>query len=257
MWEEHRSSQSFWRLQNLRTHWHGIIWCLGDYIINEGRLVASVKIYIYITHTQKYRDKNTGLKGENKNIYGISIPFSIFITHGVGIGNMLCSLEIVESIVERWYLAKIINFNMPIIMGETEIAVILQHMGVRLCNNETKMYDMVCERIGIGRAVLHAAKGLGSDTRYFAFCNLSPAKMFLSLDLLSEYRIQLGAIGPLYVTPSYSSWIFCGGVTSFATFKLSSRRLVSWIKRLFLACWSTFWKSTFKQQLGCRFDIME
>ena len=23
------------------------------------------------------------------------------------------------------------------------------------------------------------------------------------------------------------------------------------------ACWSTFWKSTFKQQLGCRFDIMD
>ena len=23
------------------------------------------------------------------------------------------------------------------------------------------------------------------------------------------------------------------------------------------ACWSTFWKSNFKQQLGCRFDIMD
>ena len=36
-------------------------------------------------------------------------------------------------------------------------------MGVRLCNNETNMYDMVCERIGAGRAVLHAARGLGSQ----------------------------------------------------------------------------------------------
>ena len=37
---------------------------------------------------------------------------------------------------------------------------------------------------------------------------------------------------------------------------LSLRRLVSWINHLPPACWSTFWKSTFKQQLGCRFDIM-
>ena len=37
----------------------------------------------------------------------------------------------------------------------------------------------------------------------------------------------------------------------------SLRRLVSWINHLPPACWSTFWKSTFKQQLGCRFDIMD
>ena len=34
---------------------------------------------------------------------------------------------------------------------------------------------------------------------------------------------------------------------------LSLRRLVSWINHLLPACWSTFWKSNFKQQLGCRF----
>ena len=34
-------------------------------------------------------------------------------------------------------------------------------------------------------------------------------------------------------------------------------RLVSWINHLPPACWSTFWKSNFKQQLGCRFDIMD
>ena len=33
-------------------------------------------------------------------------------------------------------------------------------------------------------------------TRYLAFCNLSPPRMFLSLDLLSEYRIQHGTIWP-------------------------------------------------------------
>ena len=55
------------------------------------------------------------------------------------------------------------------------------------------------------------------DTRYLVFYNSSPPRMFLSLDLLSEYRIQHGAIVPLYVTYSYSTWIFCRGVSGFAT----------------------------------------
>ena len=37
----------------------------------------------------------------------------------------------------------------------------------------------------------------------------------------------------------------------------SLRRLVSWINHLPPACWSTFWKSFFKQQLSCRFDLMD
>ena len=40
------------------------------------------------------------------------------------------------------------------------------------------------------------------DTRHFAFCNPSPSRMFLSLDLLPEYRIQ-HTIGLLYVTSIY------------------------------------------------------
>ena len=32
---------------------------------------------------------------------------------------------------------------------------------------------------------------------------------------------------------------------------------MSWINHLPPACWSTFWKSNSKQQLGCRFDIMD
>ena len=32
---------------------------------------------------------------------------------------------------------------------------------------------------------------------------------------------------------------------------------MSWINHWPPACWSTFWKSNFKQQLGCRFDIMD
>ena len=55
------------------------------------------------------------------------------------------------------------------------------------------------------------------DTRYLVFYNPTPPRMFLSLDLLSEYRIQQGAIGPLYVTSSYSTWLFCRGVSGFAT----------------------------------------
>ena len=55
------------------------------------------------------------------------------------------------------------------------------------------------------------------DTRYFVFYNTSPPRMFLSLDLLWEYWIQHGANGPLYVTSSCSTWIFCRGVSGFAT----------------------------------------
>ena len=55
------------------------------------------------------------------------------------------------------------------------------------------------------------------DTRYLVFYNTSPPRMFLSLDLLWEYRIQHGANGPLYFTSSYSTWIFCRGVSGFVT----------------------------------------
>ena len=55
------------------------------------------------------------------------------------------------------------------------------------------------------------------DTRYLVFYNTSPPMRFLSLDLLWEYRIQHGANGPLYVTSNYSTWIFCRGVSGFAT----------------------------------------
>ena len=39
----------------------------------------------------------------------------------------------------------------------------------------------------------------------------------LTLDFLSEYWIQHGVIGPLYVTSSYSTWIFGREVSGFAT----------------------------------------
>ena len=55
------------------------------------------------------------------------------------------------------------------------------------------------------------------DIKYLVFYNPSPPRMFLSLDLLSEYRIQHGAIRPIYVTSSYSTSIFSRGVSGFAT----------------------------------------
>ena len=55
------------------------------------------------------------------------------------------------------------------------------------------------------------------DTSSLVFYNTSPLRMFLSLDFLWEYRIQHGANGPLYVTSSYSTWLFCRGVSGFAT----------------------------------------
>ena len=47
--------------------------------------------------------------------------------------------------------------------------------------------------------------------------NLYNLPSWRSLDLLWEYRIQHGANGPLYVTSNYSTWIFCRGVSGFAT----------------------------------------
>ena len=38
---------------------------------------------------------------------------------------------------------------------------------------------------------------------------------------------------------------------------LSLQRLVSCINHLPPACWSTFWKSIYKHQVGCRFDILD
>ena len=46
------------------------------------------------------------------------------------------------------------------------------------------------------------------ETKYLVFYNPSPPRMFLSLDLLSEYRIQHGVIGTLYVTSSYPCTLF-------------------------------------------------
>ena len=94
------------------------------------------------------------------------------------------------------------------------------------------------------------------DTRYLVFYNTSPPRMFLSLDLLWEYRIQHGANGPLYVTSNYSTWIFCRGVSGFAT----DCPCGVWCRGLttcLLHVSPPFENRIFKKQLGCRFDITD
>ena len=68
-----------------------------------------------------------------------------------------------------------------------------------------------------GCEVMHDCIKALFPQKKMVFYNTSPPRMFLSLDLLWEYRIQHGANGPLYVTSSYSTWIFCRGVSCFAT----------------------------------------
>ena len=95
------------------------------------------------------------------------------------------------------------------------------------------------------------------DTRYLAFCNLSPPRMFLPWDLLSEYRIQHGAIRPLDVTSSYSIQIFCRGVSGLAT-DCPCGVLCRGLTTCLLHVGPPFGnRLNFKQQLGCRFDIMD
>ena len=94
------------------------------------------------------------------------------------------------------------------------------------------------------------------DTRYLVFYNTSPPRMFFvpgpSLRILDSTRCQrtpLCHILLLNLDILQGSFRLCNW--------LSLRRLVSWINHLPPACWSTFRKSNSKQQLGCRFDIMD
>ena len=60
-----------------------------------------------------------------------------------------------------------------------------------------------------------------------------------------------------YVTSSYTTWIFCRGVSGFRTDCPCGVWCRGLINHLPPVRWSTFWKSTFKQQLGCWFDIAD
>ena len=77
---------------------------------------------------------------------------------------------------------------------------------------------------------------------------------FCPWTLIWEYRIQHGADGPLYVTSSYSTWIFCRGVSGFA---IDCGVWCRGLTTCFLHVGPPFGNGNFKQQLGCRFDIMD
>ena len=93
------------------------------------------------------------------------------------------------------------------------------------------------------------------DTRYLVFYNTSPPRMFCSWTFFENIgfntvlRTPLCHILLLNLDILQESFRLCNW--------LSLRRLVSWINHLPPACWSTFRKSNSKQQLGCRFDIMD
>ena len=65
----------------------------------------------------------------------------------------------------------------------------------------------------------------------------------------------------IWIWFKHADTVFCSSIDYSSNITdynwLSLRRLVSWINHLPPAFWSTFWKSNFKQQLGCRFDIMD
>ena len=82
----------------------------------------------------------------------------------------------------------------------------------------------------------------------------------IAMNKLKDYNIpavsEAFLISASNFPSSYPTWIFCTGNFRHCNW-LSLRRLVSWINHLPPACWSTFWKSIFKHQLGCRFDILD
>ena len=88
------------------------------------------------------------------------------------------------------------------------------------------------------------------------FCKLSHLPgCFCPWNFFQNIGFNMVLSDPLYVTSSYPTWILSRGVSGFAT----ECTCDVWCRGLticLLACWSTFWKSTNKQQLGCRFDIL-
>ena len=93
------------------------------------------------------------------------------------------------------------------------------------------------------------------DTRYLVFCNLSPPKMFWPWNFFQNIGFNMVPSDPFmsHLVTQLRYFVGSFGLCDW----LFLRRLVSWINHLAPACWSTFWTSTFKQQLGCRFDIMD
>ena len=87
------------------------------------------------------------------------------------------------------------------------------------------------------------------------FCNLNSKDVFLSgssfriSDSTWYHRTPLCYIYILYQNLLQGSFGLCNWLFLW--------HLVPWINKLPPVCWSTFSKSTFIRQLGCRFDIMD
>ena len=72
-------------------------------------------------------------------------------------------------------------------------------------------------KLSHGRDIFLLRYRMPNKSYLVVFSNPSPPRMFLSLNLLWDYRIQHCANRPLYVTSSFSTWIFCRGISGFAT----------------------------------------
>ena len=112
----------------------------------------------------------------------------------------------------------------------TPCPIVWHEMHWRICGNLHKMvsHDLVkswstkmcifCFRVAVKFGIHHSLISIHIAPIQTTKIFLQPitSQDVLSLDLLSEYRIQHGAIWSLYVTSSYSTWIFCRGVSGFA-----------------------------------------
>ena len=87
-------------------------------------------------------------------------------------------------------------------------------------------------------------------------------RIFIAILFSLNYVSRLSVTKQLWFCKCANPWMFPFNMDVLqGSFRLcnwlSWRRLVLWINHLPPACWSTLWKSTLKQQLGCRFDIMD
>ena len=89
------------------------------------------------------------------------------------------------------------------------------------------------------------------------FCNLDIRSISAYFTFGSHYVLSRKNICLMMCIQMWHSILYVRPADIISINWLSLRRLVSWINHLPPACWSTFWKSNFKQQLGCRFDTMD
>ena len=125
-----------------------------------------------------------------------------------------CIYTYTGSIIQNWWRCTT-SQSIGLVLGSAWFLLwisLVVFFGITSC---VLLYDNKTNTRMLVTTVIHFKQHF--DIRYFASCNLSPPRMFSSLDLLSEYRIQHGTIGPLYDTSRYSTWIFYRGVSDFAT----------------------------------------